>query len=48
MHIPIMQNILSMQPVSLDMWFELAVIAIGLLIVMEADKWLTFRKSKSI
>ncbi len=46
MHIPLMQNILSMQPVSLDMWFELAVIAIGLLIVMEADKWLTFRKSK--
>jgi magnesium-transporting ATPase (P-type) len=44
MHIPFMQNVLSTQPVSFDIWLELAIIAIGLVIVMEADKWLTFRK----
>jgi calcium-translocating P-type ATPase len=44
MHIPFMQNVLSTQPVSFDIWLELAIIAIGLIIVMEADKWLTFRK----
>ena len=48
MHIPFMQNVLSAQPVSFDIWLELAIIAIGLVVVMEADKWLTFRKSKSI
>ncbi|WP_309495195.1 HAD-IC family P-type ATPase [Sulfurovum sp.] len=47
MHIPFMQNILSMQPVSFDIWVELAMIAIGLVVVMEADKWLTFRRLKS-
>ena len=44
MHIPFMQNILSTQPVSFDIWLELAIIAIGLVVVMEADKWLTLRK----
>ncbi len=48
MHIPFMQNVLSTQPVSFDIWLELAVIAIGLVVVMEADKWLTFRRVKSI
>ena len=44
MHIPFMQNVLSAQPVSFDIWLELAIIAIGLVVVMEADKWLTFKK----
>jgi len=44
MHIPFMQNVLSTQPVSLDTWLELTIIAIGLVLVMEADKWLMFRK----
>jgi calcium-translocating P-type ATPase len=44
MHIPFMQNILSMQPVSFDIWLELAILAIGLLVVMEADKWLMLKK----
>jgi len=45
MHIPFMQNVLSAQPVSFDIWLELAIIAIGLVVVMEADKWLTFKKN---
>jgi len=44
MHIPFMQKVLSTQPVSLDTWFALAVIAVSLMIVMEVDKW--FRKRK--
>ncbi len=44
MHIPFMQNILSMQPVTLDTWLELAIMAIGLVVVMEADKWLMLKK----
>lgn len=44
MHIPFMQNVLSTQPVSFDIWFELAMIAIGLVVVMEADKWLMLKK----
>ncbi len=40
MHIPFMQNVLKTEPVSIDTWLFLAVIAIGLVIVMEADKWL--------
>jgi len=47
MHIPFMQNVLSTQPVSFDLWLELAIIAIGLVVVMEADKWMTFRRVKS-
>jgi calcium-translocating P-type ATPase len=48
MYIPLMQNVLSIQPVSYEMWLELAIIAVGLVAVMEADKWLTYRKRKSI
>ena len=44
MHIPFMQNVLSTQPVSFDLWLELAIIAIGLVVVMEADKWLMLKK----
>jgi len=44
MHIPFMQNVLSTQPVSFNLWLELAIIAIGLVVVMEADKWLMLKK----
>jgi magnesium-transporting ATPase (P-type) len=47
MHIPFMQNVLSTQPVSFDIWLQLAIIAIGLVIVMEADKWMSFRRVKN-
>jgi calcium-translocating P-type ATPase len=44
MHIPSMQNVLSTQPISFNTWLELAIIAIGLVIVMELDKWLMLKK----
>ncbi len=44
MHIPFMQKVLSTQPVTFTAWFELAVIAIGLVVVMEIDKWSMLRK----
>ncbi|EIF51297.1 HAD-IC family P-type ATPase [Sulfurovum sp. AR] len=47
LYIPFMQNVLSTQPVSFNMWLELAMIALGLVAVMEGDKWL-FIKSKSV
>jgi calcium-translocating P-type ATPase len=46
MYIPFMQNVLSVQPVSFNAWLILAVIAIGLVFVMEADKWLMRRSIK--
>jgi Ca2+-transporting ATPase len=48
MHIPFMQDVLSTQPVSFDIWLELAFIAIGLVFVMEFDKWIRFKRGKSI
>ncbi|TNF44742.1 MAG: HAD family hydrolase [Epsilonproteobacteria bacterium] len=48
MHIPLMQTVLSTQPVTFNIWLELAIIAIGLVIIMEMDKWIRFRKEKSI
>jgi magnesium-transporting ATPase (P-type) len=48
MHIPFMQTVLSTQPVTFDIWLELAIIAIGLVMIMEMDKWISFRKEKSI
>lgn len=47
MHIPFMQNVLSTQPVSFDIWIELAIIAIGLVIIMETDKWFMLKKQRS-
>jgi calcium-translocating P-type ATPase len=46
MYIPFMQNVLSVQPVSLNTWLVLAVVALGLVFVMEADKWLMSRRVK--
>ena len=48
MHIPFMQIVLSTQPVSFDHWLELSVIALGLVFIMEFDKWLVFRKKQHI
>ena len=48
MHIPLMQTVLSTQPVSFDIWLELAIIALGLVVMMEFDKWIRFRRRKSI
>ncbi|WP_309496252.1 HAD-IC family P-type ATPase [Sulfurovum sp.] len=47
MHIPFMQNVLSVQPVTFNTWLELSIIAIGLIIVMETNKWFML-KSKGI
>jgi len=44
MHIPFMQNVLSTQPVSFDIWLWLAGVAVGLVIVMEIDKWLMLKQ----
>jgi len=47
MHIPFMQNVLSTQPVSFEIWIELALVAVGLMIVMEIDKWIMKRKKRA-
>jgi calcium-translocating P-type ATPase len=47
MHIPFMQNILSIQPVSLNTWLLLAAVAIGLALIMETDKWFMLKKKAS-
>ena len=44
MYIPFMQNVLSTQPVSFDTWLVLAVVAFGLVLIMEVDKWLMLKK----
>jgi len=46
MYIPFMQNVLSVQPVSFNAWLVLAVVALGLVFIMEADKWLMLRRKK--
>ncbi len=46
MYIPFMQNLLSMQPVSFNVWLALVTVAMGLVLVMEADKWLMLRREK--
>lgn len=40
MYIPAMQNVLDLQPVDLKTWFTLLLLAMGLLILMEIDKWI--------
>jgi len=46
MYIPFMQNVLSIQPVLFNVWLGLTVVALGLILVMEADKWLMLRRKK--
>jgi len=48
MYIPFMQNVLSTQPVSFNTWLVLAVVALGLVLVMETDKWLMLRRKKEL
>ena len=43
MNIPFMQNLLSLEPVSFEVWFTLLIIAFGLYIVMEFEKYLRKR-----
>lgn len=40
MHIPFMQSVLNVQPVNLEMWSMLLVVAIGLMAVMELEKFI--------
>ncbi|MEA3419839.1 MAG: HAD-IC family P-type ATPase [Campylobacterota bacterium] len=47
MHIPFMQKVLSIQPVSFNAWLLLAAVAIGLVAVMESDKWLMIKRTTS-
>ena len=47
MYIPFMQNVLSTQPVTIETWLMLALIALGLVMVMEMDKWLLKQKGTS-
>ncbi len=46
MYIPMMQNVLAVEPVSLSMWLTLFGIALGLVVVMELDKWLRLRSER--
>ncbi len=39
MYIPLMEEVLSLEPVSLHEWLTLFAMALGLVVVMEADKW---------
>ncbi|MEA2029496.1 MAG: cation-translocating P-type ATPase C-terminal domain-containing protein, partial [Campylobacterota bacterium] len=43
MHIPFMQVILSLEPVSFETWSMLLILALGLMVVMEVDKWIQHR-----
>lgn len=47
MYIPLMQEVLSVEPVTLPMWLMLFSVALGLVVVMEVDKWLRFKKIAS-
>ncbi|WP_456449178.1 cation-translocating P-type ATPase [Hydrogenimonas sp.] len=40
LHFPPMQRILSVEPVPFRLWDELAILALGLIVVMEIEKWL--------
>ena len=41
LYIPFMQELLHLQPVSLQEWSSLLLIALGLVVVMEIEKWLS-------
>lgn len=43
MHIPFMQSLLRLEPLSLQVWFMLLLLAFGMLMVMELFKYLNFR-----
>ena len=39
LHLPLTQRLLAVEPVPFKMWDELLVLALGLLVVMEMEKW---------
>jgi magnesium-transporting ATPase (P-type) len=43
LHVPIMQEILDLAPVSLEQWFTCLVVAGIVIVVMEMFKWFEFR-----
>ncbi len=47
MYIPFMENVLSVQPVTFNTWLLLLLVALGLVLVMEADKWFMLRSKKA-
>jgi hypothetical protein len=48
MHMPLMQGVLSTEPVDIVTWLELAAIALGLVMIMETDKYIRFRGEKRL
>lgn len=48
MHIPFMQALLDIKPISIDMWFTLFGLALFLIVVMEVDKVFMKKKLKSV
>lgn len=46
MYIPFTQNLLSLEPVSFSMWLSLATVALGLVLVMEGEKYLRKKGEK--
>ncbi|MEN8148055.1 MAG: cation-transporting P-type ATPase [Campylobacterota bacterium] len=47
MYIPSMQHVLSVEPVSLEMWLTLFVIALGLVVVMELQKYVVRYRNRA-
>ncbi|MHC3993931.1 cation-translocating P-type ATPase [Thiomicrolovo sp. ZZH C-3] len=45
MQLPWMQHLLSLEPVSLEVWVELLIFALGLVVVMEAEKFVRLRRT---
>lgn len=48
MYTPFMQSILSVKPVSFEMWAMLLGLALGLVVVLELDKWIQWQKRRSV
>ncbi|WP_300363821.1 cation transporting ATPase C-terminal domain-containing protein, partial [Hydrogenimonas sp.] len=46
LHFPLTQRILSVEPVPFRLWDELAILALGLIVVMEAEKWVRNKIAK--
>jgi calcium-translocating P-type ATPase len=43
LHIPLTQKLLSVEPVPVKVWDELLLLALGLIVVMETEKWIRNR-----
>ncbi len=44
MHIPFMQKTLHIEPVDIHLWLGLLLLSVGLVVIMEIDKWLAKKK----